>query len=72
MSDTQLPSDELDAQAEYDEQADESRAMRMHIWRLHCRLRELASLMEMRSLTPVSERLIRECRELITEGAHYE
>lgn len=65
----QLPSDE---QAAYDAAADEARTMRMHIWRLHCRIRELIAVMELRPQTPVSTRLIGECQELIRAGQQYE
>lgn len=70
MSELRTP-DEL-SQAEYDEAADKEHAMRMHVWRLHCRVRELASLLEMRSLTPVTERLICESRALVDAGKIYE
>lgn len=61
-----------EAQDAYDAQADAVCAMRTHIWRLHCRVRELASILEMRPPTPVSERSIREARQLLTEGVKYE
>lgn len=41
MNEPRTP-DEL-SQAEYDEAVKKEHAIRLHVWRLHCRVRELAS-----------------------------